>query len=182
LLRLVLREALKGNGLPLNWISVDPMGTSAAAGTSGIHVRLVLRQWDERFPLYMRAFQQDFETRLLTLDPLASQWLTGMSWQFELKTSADWPPMPVPAFWQTPPPSDAAAPTVTPALPLPRLPEAPSAAGAAGTGAAASLSMQELERQFAEGDQRFVDSHDDFAPTEGFAPTQAFPPDQGGRR
>ncbi len=181
LLRLVLREALKSNGLPLNWVSVDPMGVNSPTRGAGIHVRLVLKHWDERFPIFMRAFQDDFETRLLTLDPLASQWLSGMSWQFELGDSAHWPPMPPAALWQSPPAHAVpAADAVTPALPLPRMPEPTPAASVAAP--AKPLSMQELERQFAAGDQRFVDSHDDFAPTEGFAPTQAFPPDQGGQR
>ncbi len=164
LLRLVLRETLKHNGIPAAWVTADALVATSSTREAGIHVRLVMRHWDERLPLYTMAFQQNFETRLLTMDPLAGNWLMGISWQYSLPADADWPRLPQPGTWVAVPQPEAennipqAVPVTAQPLPVIR-------------------SRADLERDMAEEDKRFRVSGTDFAPTEAgsYAATQPAP-------
>ena len=166
LLRLALRESLKHNGIPANWISADALVATATGRQPGIHVRLVIKHWDARLPVHAMAFQQDFETRLLTLDPLATNWLMGISWQYELPADADWPHMPAPGTWTT-------TATVVEPVPAPLPQDAPPSAKHPLT----IRTRAELERDLADDDQRFRPSQSDFAATEAgsYAATQPAP-------
>lgn len=161
LLRLVLRETLKTNGMPADWIAVDAVSVTSPVRGTGMQVRLTVRHWDDRLPQYLMAFQQNFEARLLTFDPMASQWLMGFSWHFDLPADAVWPRLPEPATWAAPP-QVVAQPDIFP----------PPASSEAAAGSAARLTREQLEREFAADDQRFRASQADFAPTEAFAPTE----------
>ncbi len=156
LLRLVLRETLRNTGVPVEWIAIDPLGIRRPDRTAGVHVRLVVRHWDERFARYFCAFQQDFATRLQAFDPGSSLWLQGISWQFELGAGDDWPELPPRATWQ-----GAAAPAPAPELLMSTVP----------------LSREELSRQSAAEDLR----HARRRPAD-FAPTETLPPREPGRR
>jgi hypothetical protein len=161
LLRLALRESLKHNGIPANWISADALVATATGRQPGIHVRLVMKHWDARLPVHAMAFQQNFETRLLTLDPLATSWLMGISWQYELPADADWPRMPHPGTW-------TAAPQAEPQpAPLPQ--DAPPSARPVMI-----RTRAELEQELANDDKRFQPSQSDFAATQAgsYAATQ----------
>jgi len=149
LLRLVLRETLKYNGVPGTWITADALVATSSRRESGIHVRLVVKHWDERFAQYAVAFQNNFETRLLTLDPLASSWLMGISWQYDLPVDAQWPSLPAPATW-------------TAAVVEPEVVMIPQAT------VVTTIRRDELERDMAEQDKRFGVAQNDFAATQAF--------------
>ncbi len=110
------------------------------------------------------AFQQDFETRLLTMDPLAGNWLMGISWQYAVPADADWPRLPHPGSWTVArmavPENNIpqAVPVITKPLPVIR-------------------SRADLERDMADEDKRFRVSGTDFAATEAgsYAATQPAP-------
>ena len=108
LLKVVLRETLQRNGIPESWLSADLLRTnSARQREQGIHVRMLVRQWEPRLMLHGVALEQEFQKRLLTLDPLAINWLMGFSWQFALSDSSRCPPMPHPGSWTSPPAGDS---------------------------------------------------------------------------
>jgi len=151
LLRLVLREALKHNGIPATWLSADALVATSSRGGSGINVRLTVRHWDERFPVHQMAFQQNFETRLLTMDPLAGSWLMGISWQYDLPADADWPHLPAPGTWTAAPEPENNIPQAVEVTPR---------------AAPVIRTRADLERDMAEEDKRFRVSGTDFAPTE----------------
>jgi hypothetical protein len=104
LLRLVLRETLVRNGIPSAWIAADMLRTSSPRRDQGLHVRLMVKHWDPRIVLHGVALEQDFLQRLLLLDPNATNWLMGFSWQFALDDRSACPALPHPGSWT----SDAA--------------------------------------------------------------------------
>jgi hypothetical protein len=109
LLRIVLRETLTRNGIPLPWVGADALAATSSGRAAGVHIRLLIKHWDPRLALHGVAFQQDFEKRLLTLDPLAPTWLMGISWQYTLPNNSVCPPLPHPDAWLDAPDEPAVA-------------------------------------------------------------------------
>lgn len=99
------------------------------------------------------AFQQDFETRLLTMDPLAGNWLMGISWQYAVPADADWPRLPHPGSWTV----------ARMAVPENNIPQAVSVITKP---LPVIRSRADLERDMADEDKRFRVSGTDFAATE----------------
>ena len=99
LLRVVLREMLIANGIPLPWIAADALTATSAGRPAGTHIRLLIKHWDPRLAHHGMGLQQDLEKRLLTLDPMASSWLMGISWQYALPDGVACPPLPHPDTW-----------------------------------------------------------------------------------
>jgi len=62
-------------------------------------LRLLIRHWDPRLLLHAVALQNALIVRLLASDPLASDWLMGVSWQFALADEDACPPLPHPGSW-----------------------------------------------------------------------------------
>jgi len=97
LLRLALRQSLSRNGIPVHWIGAEAIELPGPGNP--LHVRLLVQHWDERLPNLFLAFQEDFEQRLLAVEPLAHTWLRGFSWQFQLVDASSHPRLPDPAVW-----------------------------------------------------------------------------------
>jgi hypothetical protein len=176
LLRLALRQSLSRNGIPVHWIGAEAIELPGPGNP--LHVRLLVQHWDERLPVLFLAFQEDFEQRLLAVEPLARTWLRGFSWQFQLVDASAHPPLPDPETWwdgESAPLSRPAALTSRP-MPLSSRPmplttrPAPLVAEPAATLAAGATDRkikEELERLFAQQDaDRAVDPRrPDFEPT-----------------
>lgn len=103
LLRTVLQTTLARSGIPATWIGADALGASSPGRGTGLHVRFTVRHWDPRLMLHTPAFQNEFEQRLLGLDPQAAVWMRGFSWQFALPSHADYPGLPNPGSWTAKP-------------------------------------------------------------------------------
>lgn len=112
--RLAVREALRHNGIPAQWIRSEALTTAAPGRETGVHVRLVVQHWDARLMLHAVALQDAIEKRIATLDPEAGQWLMGLSWQFALDDAAACPALPHPGSWTSGPGDAPAAPAVDP--------------------------------------------------------------------
>jgi hypothetical protein len=126
LLRVVLRTTLTRNGLPIGWIGAEALSASSRNREPGLHVRFVVRHWDERIMRHSPALQADFEQRLLTFDPLAALWLRGFSWRYDLPDAAACPALPHPGSWTAQPPLQVRH--IRPAAPAPE-PDDPIIAG-----------------------------------------------------
>jgi hypothetical protein len=100
LLRMVLRETLSRNGIPVAWIGADMLRSTGRGGRDvGIHVRLLIHHWDPRLLVHGVAFEQNFHKRILAMDPLATNWLMGISWQYAMEDQSHCPALPHPGSW-----------------------------------------------------------------------------------
>ena len=102
LLKLVLRETLTRNGIPLAWLSADLLRTSSPKREQGLHVRFLVRVWEPRLLVCGPAVEREFLQRLLLLDPQSANWLMGFSWQFTLPETHACQPLPPPGSWNAP--------------------------------------------------------------------------------
>jgi hypothetical protein len=105
MLRVVLRDTLHRHGIPATWIAAEVLLSTSRAGRRGVHWRLVIKHWDERLMTHSISLQQNLIKRVLSLDPLASEWLNGVSWQLDVPDDTVHPPMPAASTWVAPAPT-----------------------------------------------------------------------------
>jgi hypothetical protein len=103
LLRVVLRETLQRHGIPSQWIGAECLTATSRTGERGIHWRLLIKHWDPRLLMHCVAIQNALIKRVMTFDPVASVWLSGISWQFALADESECPPLPHPGSWTSEP-------------------------------------------------------------------------------
>lgn len=103
LLRVVLRNTLNRHGIPTTWIGAEMLLATSRGREPGIHWRLVIKHWDPRLLTHAVTLQNALIVRVLAFDPLAAQWLMGISWQFSLPDESLCPPMPHPGIWTSEP-------------------------------------------------------------------------------
>lgn len=103
MMRTVLRKTLTRHGIPASWIGAEMLVATARGRESGMHWRLLVKHWDPRLLTHAVALQNALVVRLLGYDPMAAEWLMGISWQFALPDEASCPPMPQPGFWTAEP-------------------------------------------------------------------------------
>jgi hypothetical protein len=103
LLRVVLRNTLNRHGIPTTWIGAEMLLATSRGREPGIHWRLVIKHWDPRLLTHAVALQNALIVRVMAFDPLAAQWLMGISWQFSLPDESLCPPMPHPGIWTSEP-------------------------------------------------------------------------------
>jgi hypothetical protein len=131
LLKVVLREVLLRNGIPQTWLAADMLRSTSPRREPGLHVRFLIRRWDPRLLLHGPALEEEFAHRVVLMDPLATDWLLGFSWQFALEDTGCCPPLPHPGSWTASPAPQgyATAPETRPAdiiegpVVIPRAPE-----------------------------------------------------------
>jgi len=115
LVRVAARDTFHYNGIPADWIRVEPLTMSAPNREPGVHVRLVVLHWDARLMLHAVSLQENLTKRVIVLDPLCERWLMGVSWQFALNDHPAFPPLPHPGSWTSPLPAPAEpTPTMSP--------------------------------------------------------------------
>lgn len=98
LLRVRTRNTMRLCGIPEGWIEpqvlLEPEG-----GRTFLHLRLVVRHWDERLLRYAVAFQTRLMTEIERIDPQARQWLLSIVWCFPLDMDCPYPELPQPSAW-----------------------------------------------------------------------------------
>ena len=117
LLRNVLRKTLNRHGIPSSWFGAEMLIATSRGRETGMHLRLLIKHWDPRLLNHTVALQNALITRLLSFDPLAAEWLMGVSWQFALADEAQCPALPQAGYWTAEPRLAVAAPA--PAVPVP---------------------------------------------------------------
>lgn len=98
LLRVRTRNTLRLSGIPEAWIEpqvlLEPEG-----GRTFLHLRLVVRHWDERLLRYALAFQHRLMAEIESIDPQARQWLRSVVWCFAQDLASPYPELPQPSVW-----------------------------------------------------------------------------------
>lgn len=110
LIRMVLRDTMLKLGIPSDWISAEVLLASSRKRPAGVYLRLLIRRWDEQLMLHTMGLQRAIEQRLVTLDPTATDWLAGISWQFALEEEVKPPRLPHPSTWTSRPTFEATRP------------------------------------------------------------------------
>lgn len=99
LLRVVLRDTLNRHGIPAAWIVPELLSTTSRGGERGVHWRLHVKHWEPRLLECSISLQNALIKRVLTFDPLAANWLNGISWQMSLDDESMCTPLPNPTSW-----------------------------------------------------------------------------------
>lgn len=108
LLRVRTRNTLRLCGIPEHWVEsqvlLEPEG-----GRTFLHLRLVVRNWDERLLRYAVAFQTQLMREIERIDPQAREWLLSIVWQFPHDLACPYPELPQPSAWLNLEPAPAQA-------------------------------------------------------------------------
>jgi hypothetical protein len=99
LLRVVLRDTMNRHGIPTAWVTPEILSTTSRNGERGVHWRLHVKHWDARLLEHTVGIQNALIKRVLTFDPLAANWLNGISWQLSLDDESMCPPLPPAPTW-----------------------------------------------------------------------------------
>ena len=177
MLRVVLRDTLTRHGIPASWITGEMLVATSRTRQPGIHWRLVVKHWDPRLLTYGVAFQNHLIRRVMTFDPMAAEWLMGISWQYALDDESACPAMPQPGTWTADPHRHiGAAPVAVPAGGSGDVIAGPVLIGAktprAPAGSDQSSAREDLERLLAVRDADIEKHSQDFAATQTFEPTE----------
>lgn len=101
LLGLAVRDALRKHGIPAQWITAETFSALTGSRVRGMHLRLVVREWQPKFLAYTVALQKAITARLLRLDPLSQGWMAGISWKFEVVDESLCPGLPAAQYWDS---------------------------------------------------------------------------------
>lgn len=145
LLSMAVHDTLNKCGIPDTWITLETSAAFTARKVRGMHLRLVVREWHPTLLDHGLSLQKLINARMSRLDPLFDQWLTGISWKFDLVDESNHPTMPAPLYWQSIAARSAAAPA--------QVQKSPSQRAV-------------LDELIDAGDQRHAEKHDAWVPTQ----------------
>lgn len=120
LVQVVLRDVLRRHGIPLDRVESQVLVVASRSRGPGMHVRLVMKHWDDRLMTYAFALQNTLLADIARFEPRAFDWLHGVSWQLDVDGSCPHTALPQKSYWQEPakPATLAAAPAPKPATPM----------------------------------------------------------------
>jgi hypothetical protein len=98
LLRVRTRNTLRMAGIPEAWVEPQVL-LEPGGGRTFLHLRLVVRHWDERLFRYAIAFQTQLMAEIERIDPQARQWLLSIVWCFPHDMPSPYPDLPQPSAW-----------------------------------------------------------------------------------
>lgn len=98
LVRVRTRNTMRLSGIAENWIEPQVM-LEPGGGRVFLHLRLVVRHWDERLVLYAVAFQNKLMTEIERIDPQARQWLLSIVWCYPPDIECPYQELPQPSEW-----------------------------------------------------------------------------------
>jgi hypothetical protein len=99
LVQVLLRDILRKHGIAPHWIELQMLVISRSRRGAGLYVRLIVRHWDERLMNHLSALQNTLLIDIARFEPNASDWLHGISWQFEITDSCPYTTLPDKTFW-----------------------------------------------------------------------------------
>ena len=99
LVRMLTRDMQRITGIPDGWIDSQVLLELGQSGQTLVHLRLIVRHWDERLLKYAVAFQRRLREEVERYEPEARQWLLSITWQYEVGTQCPFQAMPEAASW-----------------------------------------------------------------------------------
>jgi hypothetical protein len=104
-----LRDVKNTVGIPAPWLQMNALsGTSPRRGP-GLYASLVVKNPSPLLMLHAFAIERLLVQRITMVDPLALDWLIGVSWKFELDESVEPAALPPRSAWLEPAPGDSPA-------------------------------------------------------------------------
>lgn len=101
LIRVVLRDTLRMNGIPTDWITCEILKMSRSADNNGLLIQLVIQQWHEDLLRYAPALQQQLLLGLARFDPASDHSKHIVNWKFSPNCACPCATLPAPEFWST---------------------------------------------------------------------------------
>jgi hypothetical protein len=109
LVRMLTRDSLRFSGLPDGWIELQVLLELGRGGQTFIHLRLLVRHWDEGLFRYAVALQRRLRAEIERFEPSAREWLLTITWQYEVDDQCPFLFMPDAASWGAVNPETGAA-------------------------------------------------------------------------
>jgi hypothetical protein len=97
--RMLTRDSLRFSGIPDGWIESQVLLELGHGGQTFIHLRLLVRHWDEGLFRYAVAFQRRLRAEIERFEPSAREWLLTITWQYEVDDQCPFLFMPDAASW-----------------------------------------------------------------------------------
>lgn len=121
LVRVVLKDCLRQNGIPVSWVGCEVTALSSHARGEELFVRLVVLKWDDRLAMFLPALQKQLVAGLDRFEPSIDHSTYAMSWQFAADCGCPHLALPAPSTWAEPaaaatPSRPAAQPAASPVV------------------------------------------------------------------
>ena len=100
LVRVMARDTQRAAGVPDGWLEIQVM-LELSRGQTFVHLRLVVRHWDERLVKHQVAFQRRILQEVERFEPDARQWIGSITWLYPDDSDSPHLAMPDPAVWAT---------------------------------------------------------------------------------
>lgn len=107
LIQVVMRDLMRRNGLPQNWIECHIKITDGESKDNSIALQLVLLHWDERLIHYLPALENELIADIKRFEPDASKWIENVSWQLAPVNACPYKYLPDKKVWLEPTPKPA---------------------------------------------------------------------------
>ena len=113
LVRVVLRDTLRLNGIPPEWVGCETLMRSRKTGDVVLLIQLLIHQWHEGLLHYAPLIQQQLLQALQHFDPATDHSQHTVVWKFSPACKCPHTAMPDPSYWaeattQQPTPPQAA--------------------------------------------------------------------------
>jgi len=100
LVRVMARDTQRAAGIPDGWLEIQVL-LELSRGQTYIHLRLVVRHWDERLVKLQVAFQRRVLSEVERFEPDARQWIGSITWLYPDDSDCPHSELPDPAIWKT---------------------------------------------------------------------------------
>ena len=103
LIQVLLKDSMRRHGIPMHWLDCQMLLVSSRSRGEGMYLRIIMKQWDLRMLSYALAFEKSLMVDITRFEPHASDWLYGISWQFQVGDSCPYKGLPDRHLWENHP-------------------------------------------------------------------------------
>lgn len=99
LAKIVLRDTLRNNGIPTEWISCEPISRTGSDGKKSLFIQLVIQRWHDGLMQYAPLLQRQLLEGLQRFDPSSDHSGHTVAWKFAPECGYPHTVMPDPERW-----------------------------------------------------------------------------------
>ncbi len=101
LIRVVLRDTLRKNGIPTDWIGSQIASRTQAGQATAHQIQLVILKWHEGLLRFAPLLQQQILQSLQQFDPQTDHSAHTVVWSFAPNCGCPYTTLPAPSYWST---------------------------------------------------------------------------------